>query len=207
MIGSEDSDAYRDEKRVHRVTMSSFWMDGYEVTVEQFRRFCTETGRQFPEQPSWNGENHPVVNVTWDDANAYCEWAGERLPTEAEWEYAARGGLEGKKYPWGDSFDSSKANRDGKEDGYEYTSPVGSFPANGYGLHDMAGNAREWCRDWYGDYSPGSGSNPQGPASGDMRVLRGGSWDDIPKTLRVSCRDGNYPDSRSDIGFRCAKDK
>jgi formylglycine-generating enzyme required for sulfatase activity len=180
-------------------------------------------------------ERHPVVQVSWNDAVAYCEWAGLRLPREAEWEYAARGGntgLNGKPrfiFVWGDelpkgqgrygNFADESAKKqfpnwfifEGYDDGYVYTSPVGSFEPNGYGLYDMAGNVWEWCFDWFDENyyveceRQGLIRNPTGPARGSMRVLRGGSWYDYPADVRVARRDWVDPRSRYDnAGFRCA---
>jgi sulfatase modifying factor 1 len=192
--------------------------------------------------------SHPMVCVSWYGAVAYCNWRsqqegkqicytlstwecdfnkkGYRLATEAEWEYAARGGLSGKRFPWGDTITHSKANYDSSSsysydtsptrgyhptwnDGiYPYTSQIGSFPANGYGLFDMAGNVWEWCHDWFGSYSSDSQINPTGPAMGSSRVDRGGSWLNIAFSCRVSNRSyGYYPDGRRrDIGFRVVLD-
>jgi sulfatase modifying factor 1 len=209
LMGTDGPDARPDEKPVHRVTIASFRMDRYEVTVGQFRNFCSATGRDFPEQPGWSRDDHPVVNVTWDDANAYCEWLGRRLPTEAEWEYAARGGVEGRVYPWGDAFDCRMCNARGSEcDGYEHTAPAGRFPPNGYGLYDVAGNVWEWCRDWFGAdyYAASPAANPAGPDSGEYRVVRGGSfYFNIEAYYRSANRHNSNPAFRYiDLGFRCA---
>ena len=125
--------------------------------------------------PTGRSETTPIVEVPWDKAVAYCQWADGRLPAEAEWEYAARGGKSGLVYPWGDEISEKHANYGGHLDG---TSVVGSYPANDLGLYDMAGNVWEWCSDWYDDnyYSQSSDRDPQGPSSGKGRVLRGGSW-------------------------------
>lgn len=187
LMGSNDGES--DEKPVHHVFVDAFYLDKYEVTVAQYQQFLNANPqRTSPE--NWGEQlrnpNHPVVYVSWEDANAYARWAGKRLPTEAEWEYAARGGntgLGGKpihKYPWGNDPSQDQANYTGTagRDQWSGTSPVGSFPPNGYGLYDMAGNVWEWCADWYDEnYYKGSPErNPKGPSQGNLRVLRGGSW-------------------------------
>ena len=150
-----------------------------------------------------------MVLVNWDDATAYAEWAGKRLPTEAEWEYAARGGLRGKRYPWADEISHDDANYSGMGGADTWdrsTAPVGSFAANGYGLYDMVGNVYEWCQDWYGEnyYSNSPAKNPPGPDSGSSRVLRGGFWDNYTNTLRVANRLFDTPNNRTySNGFRC----
>ncbi len=167
--------------------------------------------------------DHPVTHVSWNDALAYCEWAGKRLPTEAEYEYAARGGLVQQKYAWGDELHPNGEHRcniwqgafpdhNTLEDGYLGTSPVRAFPANGYGLHDMAGNVWEWCWDaWSPDFHHnGPRENPAGPPAGDARVIRGGSYlchDSYCNRYRVAARTSNTPDSSTgNLGFRCVVD-
>lgn len=178
IMGSNDEGG--DEKPMHTVYLRKYYIGKYEVTVGQFKNYCGAIGKNMPEQPKWNsGDNYPVVNVSWNDAMAYCEWAGLRLPTEAEWEKAARG-TDGREYPWGNKWDSSKCNSTENGDSYFYTSPVGSFPSgvSPYGLYDMAGNVWEWCNDWYDNdyYKITPRSNPTGPSSGSARVLHGGNW-------------------------------
>jgi formylglycine-generating enzyme required for sulfatase activity len=203
-MGSNDGDS--DEKPVHTVYVDAFYMDVYEVTVGQYKKFIQATGHR---APNWSDvskysptDNHPIIYVSWDDAQAYCKWAGKRLPTEAEWEKATRGGLVGKRYPWGDEIDSTKANYDGK---VGKTTPVGTYPENGYGLHDMAGNVWEWCSDWYDAnyYSSSPRNNPPGAPSGQYRVCRGGSWVVNPSDIRAANRGRVNPSgSGISLGFR-----
>jgi len=224
-----------DEGPVHEVSLDEYYIGKFEVTNAQYKGFCEDTGRACP-PPRWDQHSdrstgddltakptYPVVSVSWDDALAYCEWLSRitgkkyRLPTEAEWEKAARGGIEGEKYPWGDeAYDSNgryRANagseaeneRIRKQDGFLYTAPVGTFPPNGYGLYDMAGNVWEWCADFYDGtyYARSPYKNPQGPESGERRVIRGGSWFGGPEHMQNAARLWDYPSIRyASTGFR-----
>jgi serine/threonine-protein kinase len=223
---------FEDEQPVHTVYVDGFWIDQTEMTNEQFAAFLNEKGNQEEGGAMWlnvNSEdclieqvggkyqpksgyaNHPVVGVTWYGAAAYCEWAGARLPTEAEWEYAARG-PEGRVFPWGDEFDCTLCNSWAEGcDGYDRTAPVGSFPggASWCGALDMLGNVWEWVADWYGpDYYANSPSrNPTGPSSGVYRVMRGGSWFAYvhPTNNPRWYRNNDLPNlSYGYVGFRCA---
>lgn len=217
---AEDEVRY-DEKPCHPVHLDAFWIDCYEVTNRLYKRFIDETGHRAPfveadwaEPYNWrNGEyprgraDFPVVLVSWHDAAAYAAWAGKRLPTEAEWEKAARSGMVKKQYPWGDDIDEKNANHFTSITSSNRLKPVGSFPAAGNGLYDMAGNVWEWCSDWYGQtyYRSAPASNPQGPEQGLYRVFRGGAWINRGEHLRCSERARNVPDYQSYIvGFRCA---
>jgi formylglycine-generating enzyme required for sulfatase activity len=206
MMGSEKWAT--NERPVHKVYLEAFWMDEHEVTCRQFHKFKDD--RRYKMYSCWHGEDHPVSGVNWEDAREYCEWVGRRLPTEAEWEKAARGGLEGKLYPWGDQAPVCEAEA---ENGAQFSScgnktvPVKSFPSNAYGLYDMAGNVWEWVADWYDDdyydYSPRE--DPQGPLNGAKHMLRGGSFLSDANIIRVADRSRSKPiDSNFyDIGFRC----
>jgi len=206
MMGGDDKDR-DDERPIHTLYLDAFYMDVYEVTNAQYQEFMKATGHKAPRywhHPRFNVPSQPVIGVTWYDAVAYCEWIGKRLPTEAEWEKAARGGLVGKQYPWGDTWDPSKVSNNGIA-----TTPVGSFPPNGYGLYDMSGNLWEWCADWYdfGYYAKSPKRNPKGPSSGSSRVVRGGSWLNAMNYLRVAVRGSLIPlEASYNYGFRCADD-
>ena len=215
-----------DEQPVHTVALDGFWIDRTEVTHAQYER-CVAAGACTPRRfsgfdPLDAHDDHPAIYVTWYQAEAYCRWAGGRLPTEAEWEYAARG-PESRAFPWGDEFDGTRLNycdanceRDWADqtadDGYAETAPVGSFPAGASwcGALDMAGNVWEWVADWYADdyYARSPSRNPTGPPSGRSRVLRGGSWGFDPFYVRSANRDDFLVPSNTygHVGFRCARD-
>jgi formylglycine-generating enzyme required for sulfatase activity len=235
------NDGLDNEKPVHTVYVDAFYIDIYEVTNAQYKKFVEATGHREPKgygfvdgevkdgfepwkSPYFNGDNQPVVCVSWHDAMAYAQWVGKRLPTEAEWEYAARDGLEGKKYPWGDeapdaggTYRANYYTGDDDADGYQYTAPVKGFAPNGYGLYDMAGNVWEWCLDEYQAdfYSKSPRTDPIAGESipyvinnftsvGTKRVLRGGSWVNYNYYVRVASRYRVIPDVRNaTFGFRC----
>ncbi|NLH99039.1 MAG: formylglycine-generating enzyme family protein [Chthonomonadales bacterium] len=207
-MGSEDGEP--DERPQRRVHLDAFWMYRYPVTVAQYRRFCNETGREMPEAPEWGWlDDHPIVKVRWYDAQAYADWAGVSLPTEAQWEKAARG-TDGRKWPWGNGFHALKAVCSVGKRSQPSTAPVGSIPsgASPYGCLDMAGNVWEWCADWYDPeyYAQAPNRNPRGPEIGQRRVLRGGSRAECDwELLRASYRNRIPPGKRGDVnGFRCA---
>ena len=234
-MGSVAPEAANDEKPVHTVYVDAFYMDQYEVTNLEYQKFILANPRWSKEGIArwlndgyylnhWNGNdypdgkaNHPVVHVSWYAAMAYAQWAGKRLPTEAEWEYAAQGGLVGKRYPWGDDIDSGKANYD---ENVGDTTETGTYPPNGYGLYDMAGNVWEWCLDEYEEnfYAESPRENPLSSAySMDwiinnftkvkiLPMMRGGSWYPPSAALRVTGRLWNSPsNTNNSTGFRCAR--
>jgi len=202
-----------DERPPHEVFVEAFQIDKFEVANEEFQRFVDETGYQGEgekagEEDNWRAyaegkPRHPVVKVTWNDARAYCEWAGKRLPTEAEWEKAARG-TEELIYPWGNEWDPDRANT--KESGYRGTTVVGSFPqgASPYGVMDMAGNVAEWTTDWFKAYPGGDFSSPY--FGEKYRVIRGGGWFAEAELVRTTERSASSEDLRNDdVGFRCVR--
>jgi len=209
-----ESLSIEDERPQFRTHLPGYWIDKYEVTVSQYRKFCQKTGRKMPPAPQWRWQDdHPIVNVTWDEAAAYAQWAGKRLPTEMEWEKAARG-TDGRQYPWGNAWDADKcANWKNSPDG---TQAVGRFPAGASpcGALDMAGNVSEWCADWYDQdaykrYAKGDLSAPKtGKYLQVYRGDRGGSWySSFPWDFRCAHREGARPVARGSIGgFRCARD-
>lgn len=214
----------RDDIPAHVVYLDAYYMDRYEVTNEEYARFVEAAGRSKP----WywpagkipkGEERFPIHDVNWEEADAYCKSAGRRLPTEAEWERAARGGLEKKQFPWGDEglgmagYEVESApTATGKRAhvGYPWGPvAVGSYPPNGYGLYDMVGNVWEWVSDWWdrGYYAVSPERNPQGPATGAYKVIRGGGWsDDDDRNLMNHYRNYASPSMRAySMGLRCAK--
>jgi len=193
------------EQPVHEVVIKPFYIDIHEVTVSQYATFLEETGHEQPSywQPEFDRADDPVVGITWNDAIAYASWSEKRLPTEAEWEYAARGGALDKTYSWGDQPDRKYANFSSSG-----IAPVKRFEPNGYGIYDMLGNVWEWCSDWYSDayYRVASRNNPQGPFTGTHKVLRGGTWYSNEEQIRITNRYYSLPEIKSfHIGFRCVQ--
>jgi formylglycine-generating enzyme len=248
-MGDTFGDGDPDEKPVHEVCVDDFYLARTEVTVGQFQNFVNATGyRTEAEREGWayalidqgwaqvkdrswrnpgfsQTDRHPVVCVSWNDARAFLDWLSQksgkafRLPTEAEWEYAARSGGKSYKYSWGNGSPSGniadeaikraypqvKGQWEGYDDGFVYTAPVGSFSPNELGLYDMTGNIWEWCQDWYGKdyYASSPKDNPSGPGSGEGRIVRGGSWDFGPGDVRAAARGRLDPSDRGDnSGFR-----
>ncbi len=208
MMGSAAGDA--DEKPVHKVCVASFKMDKHEVTQSSFQKVMGTNPSLLA------GANLPVENVTWDEATGYCKKSGKRLPTEAEWEYAARGG-QSAEYYWGSEVDAAKANfcdahctrnfQDAsKDDGYKTAAPIGSFPPNPFGLYDMAGNVNEWVNDFMLEnyYQTSPKQDPQGPSAGETFIIRGGGWNSNAHSIRHANRSSFMRDYRNDgVGFRC----
>jgi formylglycine-generating enzyme len=212
-IMGKNSSNQTDWQPEHKVNIDSFYMDKYEVTNKQYYEFCIKTNHPLPEfwginqfKSSLDYPDYPVVGVSYFDAEKFAQWVGKRLPTEAEWEYAARGGLTNKNFPWGDQADSVKVNY-GKK--YKNILKCGTFNPNAYGLYDISGNVWEWTSDNYGDdyykYSPAK--NPKGPATGRFKVIRGGSWHSGGMCIQTYYRNGLSP-SWVDfaVGFRCVQD-
>ena len=196
-----------DDLPAHKVTISAFQMDPHEVTNAQYRVFVEATHHPAPYHWAHGhpGAELPVYNVDWDDANSYCQWKAERLPTEAEWERAARAGKDAQDYPWGDQAPDAKRAIFNVATG---PGPVAKFPPNDFGVYDMAGNVSEWTADWFdGAYYQNSPSvDPKGPATGEYKVIRGGAWSDSGKRITVFFRNWVRPTQKTpNIGFRCAR--
>jgi formylglycine-generating enzyme required for sulfatase activity len=216
------NNGFADERPVHDVSLAAFYIDQHEVTNEQYAQ-CVEAGQC--ERPSWEGsythdsyygnpeyDKYPVIGITWGQAGAYCQWREARLPTEAEWEKAARG-EEGHLYPWGEIITCQVANYGGTKEAEGCVgdaTPVGAYPtgASPYGAYDMSGNVLEWTADWYDSnyYAKSPAENPPGPNSGSGKVLRGGSWIHPDNNVRAPYRIIGDPGNQSTlIGFRCGR--
>ena len=219
---------FNDEYPDRLIFLDSYWLDIYEVTNEKYLEFVLATGHRFALDQTcetdkcrdgnlWQGasfppriKHQPVTQVSWHDADAFCRWRGKRLPSEAEWEKAARG-PSGNLYPWGSGSPKNRATYGRKWRGVFTMTDVGTYSQGTslYGVHDMAGNVWEWVDDWYDlkYYNWRRKKNPRGPAEGDFKVVRGGSWVNYPDTLRSSFRRWSQPEVRfNDTGFRCAKE-
>ncbi len=250
IMGTNEGFPY--EGPAHEVAVKSYWMDRCEVTVAEFARFVNATHyKTEAEKFGWSGvfdiklgewkkadgadwrhpdgsqsvarPDEPVTQVSWNDAAAYAKWANKRLPTEAEFEYAAAGGRSGMRYSWGNELRPGGKNaanwwqgifpdHNTGEDGYAGRAPVGKFPPNAIGLYDIAGNVWEWCADWFDEtyYVASPRQDPRGPARGKERVIRGGSWmcsENYCRGYRVAARSHSAPDSGlNNLGFRCARE-
>jgi formylglycine-generating enzyme required for sulfatase activity len=215
-MGLDGMQALEDERPKHQVWLPAFFIDIYEVTTVQYASFLAATNHLAPWQ--WNmvdlsqHSDRPVIGVDWSDADVYCRWKGKRLPTEAEWEKSARG-TDGRLYPWGNRAPNKDLANFASGARFNYGQvlmPVQSYEhgKSPYGLLQMAGNVWEWVQDWYATnyYEISSEHNPQGPEQGQFKVLRGGSWSDLPKYLLAYGRFKLPPDTRNSYtGFRCAK--
>ncbi|PID89779.1 MAG: hypothetical protein CSA05_00540 [Bacteroidia bacterium] len=209
IMGNNDGDD--DEKPAHQVFLNDYYIGQYEVTMGEFENFCSATGREPVRKESWSRANHPAIYVTWDMAVEYCKWLSKetgkkyRLPTEAEWEYAARGGEKSQGYKYSGNNDIDEvAWYQGSipEDG---TQPVGSLKPNELGIYDMSGNVWEWCSDIYQKdyYTKSDKKNPKGAKRGNWRIVRGGSWAGKARQARVTYRQSNLPvNSGFNDGFR-----
>jgi formylglycine-generating enzyme required for sulfatase activity len=253
LMGSEAPEAFAvdGEGPVRKVLLDPFHISKFPVTNAQFAEFVARTGYvteaqrwgwslpaapwwvrvdgadwkhpEGPDQPAAERTHHPVVHVSWNDAQGYCDWAGVRLPTEAEWEFAARGGLEQKTYPWGDDYmpggrhmcniwQGTFPDIDLAEDGFSAPAPVDSFAPNGYGLYTVVGNVWEWCADYFDAHwrRTATPANPVGPPTGTTRVIKGGSYlchASVCFRYRNAARTANTPDSATgNIGFRVVRD-
>lgn len=224
LMGQADGEF--DEKPVHRVKLKDFYIGKYEVTVAEYRLFVRETEGSMPAEPKWGWLNdHPIMNLSWIEATEYISWINQqtgenyRLPTEAEFEYVIRNGGKPGVFPWGDGKPKNENIRDisfsektgearswdGYDDGFAFTSPVGSFAPNDLGVHDINGNIWEWCSDWHDNYPKDFQENPTGPKSGKNKIGRGASFDSDPWHSRTASRAFVEPDFKRP-GFRLAKD-
>jgi len=235
-MGDTWGDGYDNEKPTHKVTLTyNFYIGKYETTFDEYDAFCDATGRRSPSDSGWGRGTRPVINVSWNDAIAYCNWLSEkdnlpkaydsngnlldkdgsittdpskvvgyRLPTEAEWEYAARGGNKSRGYKYSGS--SNVGDVAWYDSNLDKTQEVGKKEPNELGLYDMSGNVWEWCSDWFGDYSSSAQTNPYNSTAGSSRVRRGGSWVNNATYVRVAYRNGNLPSyTYFRLGFRIAR--
>jgi len=219
-----DRDGGRDEYPRHDVFVNNFYIDKFELTNGRYLEFVKATNHRIPQNPKnatrnlWQGDtitesliDRPVINVDWADANDYCQWAGKRLPTEAEWEKAAKGTAD-RRFPWGNVEPTNKhLNFNQQWIGEKTLMPVGSYELgkSPFGVYDMAGNVWEWVNDWYDAkyYEKSPAKNPTGPVSGTKRVLRGSGWENETPTVRIFTRVEGDPANRNEsTGFRCAMD-
>ena len=210
LMGSAETDARAmpDEVPQHTVKLDGYWIYQKDVTVAQYKAYCAATDEAMPiDAPPWGWKDtHPMVNVNWKQAHAYAKWAGAHLPSEAQWEKAARG-TDGRIYPWGNTWDNDKCNN--AANGPEKTMPVGSFPegASPYGCLDMGGNVWQWCEDWYGGdyYNNAPATNPKGPEDGQWRVFRGGGWRNVAASSFRCARRGYFDPGYTTnyLGVRC----
>lgn len=214
-MGSSEGDP--DETPEHQIFVKEFYLDKKEVTQGEYDRFVRMVKRGKPFIPVFEDDikkllrsDYPAVGMSWGDAEAYCKWAGKRLPSEAEWEKAGRGPSK-RRYPWGNEFGAGHANVEGDEDGFKYLAPPGSFESgrSPYGVYDMTGNVAEWVADTYQEdyYRKSPFQDPKGPEEGQHKVIRGGSWRETPHNARLAKRfQAKMWRTDSTIGFRCAKD-
>lgn len=212
-MGDTFGDGENRARPVHAVSLSDFYIGKYEITFDQYDAFCDATQREKPDDREWGRGNRPVIGISWYDANAFCEWMSKRtgwsvrLPTEAEWEFAARGGIQSRGYKYSGSNDVDEVTWFYANSGMRIH-PAGLKKPNELGLYDMSGNMWEWCSDWYDEtyYSSSPERNPEGPSTGITKALRGGSWGNGPNYLRCDNRDGAWPDYKDNsLGFRCVK--
>lgn len=206
---SESLEWYRDETPAHQVDLKAFYIDKYEVTNEEFLKYRDAVpGRKpkFMDETKFNKPRYPIVGIDWQEAVNYCAWAGKRLPTEAEWEKAARG-ADARYYPWGNEPDKTKSNVRGLEDENRYTAPKGDYEegVSPFGVHDMSGNVWEWTADWYQPYDGNEHENDLYGTT--LKVIKGGSWHSNMDLARSAIRGKAIPyQPQNYIGFRCARD-